>query len=102
MVFSFFILGDNGSSNLNVFETNKNLNTMENPWVVQIRLHILVVCLFRTTPSFIKDHQIFFCWKAVQLDNKMRFVAQFDHLVAQKNHHLLKPPNGWCEVCINT
>ena len=58
-VLYFFIHGDTGSINQNVFETNKHLNTMQTPWVVHIRLHMLVVCLLRTTPSFIKDHQIF-------------------------------------------
>ena len=40
-----------------------------------------------------------FCWKAV---DKIRLVAQLDPLLAQKNHQLLKPPNFWCEVCIQT
>ena len=59
--------------------------------------------------SYIKDHRIIYkgppCilfWKVVKLDNKMRLVAQLDHLVAQKNHKLLKPPNVWWEVCIQT
>ena len=64
--FFFFqcLLGDNGSGILNVFDTNKHLNTMKNHKVVQIPLHILTVCLLRTTALFIKDYP-FFGWKAV-------------------------------------
>ena len=29
-------------------------------------------------------------------------LAQLDHLVAQMNHRLLKPPHVWCQVCIQT
>ena len=62
---------------------------MKNHRVVQIRLHILAICLLRTTASFNKDHPAFFFWKVVQLDDKMSLVAQLNHLVAQRNHQLL-------------
>ena len=53
----FYLHGDYGLGILNVFETNKHLSTMQNHWVVQIRLHI---CLLKTTTLFIKDHLVFF------------------------------------------
>ena len=58
-VYFFYLHGDNGSGILNVFETNKHLNTMQNPWVVQSRQHVLSICLLRTTASFIKDNPVF-------------------------------------------
>ena len=58
-VFFFHLHGDDGSGILNIFETNKHQNTMQNHWVVQIRLHILAITLLRTTASFIKDHPAF-------------------------------------------
>ena len=39
----FYLYGDNGSGILNVFETNRHLNTMQNNWVVQIIRHILAI-----------------------------------------------------------
>ena len=30
----------------------------------------------------------------------MRLVVQLNQIVMQKNQQLLKPPNVWCEVCI--
>ena len=62
-VFFFYLHGDNGSGILNVFETNKHLNTMQNHWVVQIRLHILAIPLLRTTAWFIQDHPVFLVGK---------------------------------------
>ena len=96
----FNIYGDNGSGNLNVSKTNKHFNTMKIHWVVLIRIHDLAICLLGTTALFIKDQTGIFYWKAVRFDNKIRLVAQLDHLVVQKNHQLLKPSNVWCEVCI--
>ena len=58
-VYLFSIHEDNGSGIFNVIETNKHLNTMQNHWVVQIRLHILAIRLLRTTASFFKDTQYF-------------------------------------------
>ena len=58
-VYFFYIHGDNGSGILNVIEEKKHLNTIQNHWVVQIRLHILAFSLLRTTASFIKDHPVF-------------------------------------------
>ena len=58
-VFFFYIHGDNGSGILNVFKTNKHLNTLQNHWVVQIRLHILAIRLLRTTSLFLLDHPVF-------------------------------------------
>ena len=55
----FYIHGDNGSGILNVFKTNKHLNTLQNHWVVQIRLHILAIRLLRTTSLFLLDHPVF-------------------------------------------
>ena len=49
-VYFFYIHGNNGSNILNVFKPNKHLNTMQNHWVVQIRLNILAI--------FIKDHRL--------------------------------------------
>ena len=46
-----------------MFETNKHLSTIQNYWVVQIRLHFLAIRLFWTTASFIKDHPVFFVGK---------------------------------------
>ena len=33
---------------------------MQYHWVVQIRQHILAICLLRTTALFTKDHSVFF------------------------------------------
>ena len=38
----------------------KQLYTLQNHWVVKIRLHILAIHLLRTTASFIRDHHVFF------------------------------------------
>ena len=62
-VYFFYIHGDNESGIFNVIETNKHLNTMKNHCVVQIRLHILAICLLRTTALFINDHSVFFVVK---------------------------------------
>ena len=60
----FYTYGDIGSGNLN--ETKKkHLNTMQNHWVVQIRLNMLATCLLRTTPLFIKDHPVFLDYIAI-------------------------------------
>ena len=57
MVFSFLFIEIMVQAILMCLKQTKN--TMENPWVVQMRLQILVVCLLRTTPSFIKDNPLF-------------------------------------------
>ena len=57
----FFLLpGDNCSGILSVFTTKqKQLNTMQDHWVVQIMLQILAIGLLRTTALLIKDHPLF-------------------------------------------
>ena len=45
----FYFFGDNESGILNVIATNNHLNIIQNPLVVQIRLHILAICLLSTT-----------------------------------------------------
>ena len=100
-LYFFYLHGKLVSGILNVFETNKHSNKMQNHWVVQIKLHILVIHVLRATAWFIKDHPIFCCCcELVQMDDKMRLVTQLDHLVAQKNHQELKYLNVLCEVCI--
>ena len=88
---------DNGSGILNVFETNKNkhLNTMQNHWVVQIRQHILAICLLKTAASFIRT-TLYFVLESGLIGQQQK------NLVRQKNHQLIKLPNVWCEVCIQT
>ena len=61
MVFSFLFMEIMVQAILMCLKQTKN--TMENPWVVQMRLQILVVCLLRTTPSFIKDNPLFIVGK---------------------------------------
>ena len=96
MFFFFYIHWDNVLGILNGFKTNKHLNPMQIHLVVQIRLHILATSLF------FKDYHVFCVGRQFLWDGKIRLVAQLDHLIAQKNHQLLKPPNIWCEVCIQT
>ena len=47
---------------INVVKRNKNLNTKQNYWVVEMRLHLLAICFFRTSALFIKDHPVFCDW----------------------------------------
>ena len=68
----FFFLIKNFQSNLTHLTTNVMFSGQ--------RFAILTTTLY------------FFLWKAVQLDI----------LVVQKNHQLLKPPNVWCEISIQT
>ena len=58
MFISFY--GENGSGILNVFETNKHLNTKQNNLVVQIRRNIFAIAMAKMLrPSFIQDRPVF-------------------------------------------
>ena len=101
-VYFFYLHGDNGSGISNVVETNKNLNTKQNHWVVPIRWHLLVFSLFRTIALFLLRNTLYFVLVSGLIGSQHENVVQLDHLVVQKNHKLLKPSNVWCEVCIQT
>ena len=38
----------------------KNINTLQDHWVVHFRQHFLAIVLLRTTAAFIKDNLVYF------------------------------------------
>ena len=78
-VYLFYVDEDNSSGILKqIFESNKHLNTMQNHWVVQMRLHFLAIFLLSNTASFIKDPAVFFVGKGSHWTTKMRLVVQLE------------------------
>ena len=66
-----------------------------------MRQQIYTIRLFRTTALFIRDHPVFFL-ESGPIGRQNELVAQLNRLVGQINHQLLKPPNVWCKLCIQT
>ena len=80
---------------------NKHLNKMLKYYMVQIIQHIWPLVYEGPPPRLLKT-TLYFLLESAPIGRQNELVAQLDHLVAQMNHPLLKPPNVWCEVCIQT
>ena len=91
-VYFFYLHGDNGSGISNVVETNKNLNTKQNHWVVPIRWHLLVFSLFRTIALFLLRNTLYFVLVSGLIGSQHENVVQLDHLLWKRT------TNSWSRL----